>query len=42
MDFTPSHGDLDEVEEAKAWVVHVDGSSTIYARGIGFVLKSPE
>ena len=33
-EFTPSHGDLDEVEEAKAWVIHVDGSSTIYARGI--------
>ena len=42
VEFTPSHGDLDEVEEAKAWVVHVDGSSTIYAKGIGFVLKSPE
>ena len=41
-EFTPSHGDLDKVEEAKAWVVHVDGSSTIYAGGIGVVLKSPK
>ena len=40
--FTPSHGDLDGVEEVKAWVVHVDWSSTLYARGKGVVLKSPK
>ena len=39
---TPSHGDLDGVEETKAWVVHVDGSSTLYVGGIGIVLKFPE
>ena len=30
------------MEEVKAWVVYVDGSSILYARGIGVVLKSPE
>ena len=30
-ELTPSHGDLDKVEEAKAWVVHVDGSYILYA-----------
>ena len=29
-EFTPNHGDLDEVEEAKTWVVYIDGSSTLY------------
>ena len=32
----------DGVEETKAWVVHVDGSSTLYVGGIGIVLKFPE
>ena len=41
-EFTPSHGDLDETEGNKTWVVHVDGSSTLHAGGIGVVLKSPE
>ena len=41
-EFIPSHGDLDEGNEGKAWVVHVDGSSTLYAGGIGIVLKSLE
>ena len=27
-EFTPSHGDLDEMEGNKTWVVHMDGSST--------------
>ena len=40
--FTPSHGDLDEMEGNKTWVVHVDGSSTLHAGGIRVVLKSPE
>ena len=41
-EFTPGHGDLDEREDDKTWVVHVDGSSTLHAEGIGVVLKSPE
>ena len=40
--FTLSHSDLDGVEEVKVWVVHVDGSSTLYAGEIGVVLQSPE
>ena len=30
------------MEDSKKWVVHVDGSSTQYAGGIGVVLQSPE
>ena len=41
-EFTPSHGDLDEMEGNKTWVVHMDGSSTLHADGIEVVLKSPE
>ena len=41
-EFTPHHGDLDKENEAKSWVVPVDGSSTLYARGIEVVLKSLE
>ena len=41
-EFTPSHGDLDEMEGNKTWVVHVDGSSTLHAGGIRVVLKSLE
>ena len=41
-EFTPNHGDLDEMEGNQTWVVHVDGSSTLHAGGIGVVLKSPE
>ena len=41
-EFTLSHSDLDGVEEVKVWVVHVDGSSTLYAGVIGVVLQSPE
>ena len=40
--FSPSHGELDEVEEVKRWIVNVDGSSTLYVGGIGVILKSPE
>ena len=36
--FTLSHGNLDGVEKAKTWVIHVDGSSIIYAGGIGVIL----
>ena len=42
VEFTPSHGDLDEMEGNKTWVVHVDGSSTLHTGGIIVVLKSPE
>ena len=42
VEFTPGHGDLDGREDNKTWVVHVDGSSTFHAGGIGAVLKSPE
>ena len=41
-EFTPSHGDLNEMEGNKTWVVHVDGSSTLHVGGIGVVLKSLE
>ncbi|XP_030923156.1 uncharacterized protein LOC115950044 [Quercus lobata] len=40
-EFTPSYEDLGEGEYNK-WVIHVDGSSTLYAGGIGVVLQSPE
>ena len=42
VEFTPSHDDLDEIKGNKTWVVHVDGSSTLHAGGIGVVVKSPE
>ena len=41
-EFTPGHGDLDVRKDDRTWVVHVDGSSTLHAGGIGVVLKSPE
>ena len=41
-EFTPSYEDLGERECNKKWVVHVDGSSTLHAGGIGVVLQSPE
>ncbi|XP_075633534.1 uncharacterized protein LOC142605996 [Castanea sativa] len=41
-EFTPNQGVLDEMDEAQRWVVYVDGSTTLYARGIGVVLKSPK
>ena len=40
--FTPSYKDLGGREDNKKWVIHVDGSSTLYARGIGVVLQSLE
>ena len=30
VEFIPSYGDLDRVDEAKTWVIYVDGSSTLY------------
>ena len=41
-EFTPSQGDLDEMDEAKTWVNYVDGSSILHAGGIRVILKSPE
>ena len=40
-EFTPSHDDLEVVQEKK-WIIHVDGSSTQHAGGIGVVLQSLE
>ena len=40
-EFTPSHSDSKVVEDKK-WIIHVDGSSTQHAGGIGVVLQSPE
>ena len=41
-EFALGHGDLDEREDNKTWVAHVDGLSTLHAGGIRVVLKSPE
>ena len=41
-EFTHNHSDLDEMDEAKKWVVYVDGSSTQCAGGIRVILKSLE
>ena len=38
-EFTPNYEDLGEGEYNKKWVVHVNGSSTLHARGIGVVLQ---
>ena len=38
-EFTPNH---DETENSKRWVVHVNGSSTRHAGGVGVVLQSLE
>lgn len=40
--FTPSQDNLNKDEGNEMWVINVDGSSTLYAGGIGIVLKSPE
>ena len=40
-EFTPSHKESEVVEDKK-WIIHVDGSSTQHAGGIGVVLQSPE
>jgi len=34
VEFTPNQGEQDGVDEVQRWVVNVDGSSTLYARGI--------
>jgi len=41
-EFTPSQEEIDKVDKAQKWVVNADGSSTLYAGGIGVVLESPE
>ena len=38
-EFSPNRSELDEVW---IWVVKVDGSSMLYAGGIGIILKSSE
>ena len=40
-DFTPSHNESKVVEDKK-WIIHLDGSSTQHAGGIGVMLQSPE
>ena len=40
-EFTSSHKESEVVED-KNWIIHVDGSSTQHAGGIGVVLQSPE
>ena len=42
LEFTPSYDDSCSMEDHKKWVIHVDGSSTQYAGGIGVVLQSSE
>ena len=37
--FTFSQDELDGMDEAQRWIVNVDGSSTLYAGGIGVILK---
>ena len=41
-EFTPNQGELEEVNKAQRWIFNVDGSSTLYARGIGVIHKSPK
>ena len=41
-EFSPNRSELDEAGKVRKWVIKVDGSSTLYAGGIGIILKSPE
>ena len=41
-EFSPNQSELDEVDEVRKWVINVDGSSMLYAGGIGVILESPE
>ena len=41
-EFTPNYEDLGEGDYSNKWVVHVDGSSTLHAGGIGIVSQSPK
>nr|XP_023904376.1 uncharacterized protein LOC112016102 [Quercus suber] len=40
--FTPSYDDVSKTEGNQKWIIHVDGSSTQHAGGIGVVLQSSE
>ena len=39
VEFTPSHNDLEVVEDKK-WIIHMDDSSTQHTGGIRVVLQS--
>ena len=41
-EFSPNQSELDKLDEVQRWVVNVNGSSTLYAGGIGVILKSSE
>ena len=41
-EFSPNRSEPDEEDEVQKRVINVDGSSTLYAVGIGVILKSPE
>ena len=41
-EFSPNQSELDEVDKVRKWIVNVDDSFTLYAGGIGIILKSPE
>ena len=42
VEFSPNRSEQDKKDEVRKWVVNVDGSSTLYAGGIGVILKSLE
>ena len=42
MEFAPNQGEQNRMDEAQRWVINVDGLSTLYAGGIGVILKSSE
>ena len=42
VEFSLNRSEQDKKDEVRKWVVNVDGSSTLYAGGIGVILKSPE
>ena len=39
-EFSPNQSELDEVDKVRKWIVNVDDSFTLYAGGIGIILKS--
>ena len=41
-EFTPSQRELDELDKAQRWIVHVDGLSALHTGGIGVVLQTPK
>ena len=42
MEFAPNQGEQNRMDEAQRWVINVDGLATLYAGGIGVILKSSE